>query len=339
MIRVGILGATGYTALELIKLLLRHPEVRITALTTRQESRPRVSEVHPALTGRLDLRLEPWSAAEVAEQADCLFCCLPHTASAAVVSEFLDLGKSVVDFSADYRLNDVGTYEKWYDVTHPDPERVGSVVYGLPELFRDAIREAKVVANPGCFPTSAILGLAPLVEERLIENECIVVDAKTGVSGGGRNPKPALHFPECNEGVAAYGVGTHRHMPEIDDVLARACNASVNVVFTPHLIPMDRGILATMYARPIRGVSQESLNELYRTYYDREPFVRIVDRPLSTKHTSGTNYCDISIRIVRGVVIVMSAQERNLAIGLTHSNSGAYWLPARLNPPACLIGG
>lgn len=307
MIRVGILGATGYTAFELIRLLLRHPEVEITTLTTRQESRPHVSDIHPALTGRLDLHLEKLTAAEVADRTDCIFCCLPHTASAEVVSEYLALGKRVVDFSADYRLNDVGTYEKWYGVTHPDPERVGSVVYGLPELFREQIKGAQVVANPGCFPTSAILGLAPLVEERLIENESIVVDAKTGVSGGGRNPKPALHFPECNEGVSAYGVGTHRHMPEIDEILARACNASVNVVFTPHLIPMDRGILATMYARPVRSVSQESVVELYRSAYGREPFVRIVDRDISTKHTSGTNYCDISVRVVRGVVIVMSA--------------------------------
>lgn len=307
MIRVGVLGATGYTALELLQLLVRHPEVQVTKLTTRQEDAPHVAQVHPRLAGRLDLTLVNEGPEQIADEVDCVFCCLPHTASAEVAMKFLQWNKKVVDFSADYRLDDVSTYESWYKAVHPDPDRVGRVVYGLPELFREEIRNADLVANPGCFPTSAILGLAPLVDERLIETEGIIVDAKTGVSGGGRIPKPNFHFPECNESITAYGVGTHRHMPEIDQVLSRACDTSVNVVFTPHLVPMDRGILSTIYARPEKSVSQENLLEMYREYYRDEPFVRVVDDVPATKHTSHTNFCDITVRVVRGMVIVVSA--------------------------------
>ena len=244
MIRTAILGATGYTARELLGLLLRHPEVEVTALTTRQEHRPHVAEVHPSLRGRLDLHLENLSPGQVAERADCVFGCLPHAASAAVVSELLDAGAKVVDFSADYRLDDPGVYSKWYEVEHPDPERMASTVYGLPELFRDSIRGADLVANPGCYPTAAILALAPLLKAGAISPRGIVIDAKSGVSGAGRSPKPTLHFPEANENLSPYGVGQHRHTPEIDLILSKWAAVETNVVFTPHLIPMDRGELS-----------------------------------------------------------------------------------------------
>lgn len=307
MIRVAILGARGYTALELIKLLLRHPEVEIVALSTRDDDRPHLSTVHPQLAGRLDLALENLPLAEVAARADCVFSCLPHGASATSVSELLQHGVKVVDFSADYRLSDAATYRQWYGVDHPDSERLGRTPYGLPELFREQLRQAQLVANPGCYPTSAVLAVAPLLRERLIDLETIVVDSKSGVSGAGREPKAHLHFPECNESVAAYGVGVHRHTPEIDLILGRVADAPLRVVFTPHLIPMDRGILTTAYAQPRETVTTEQLLSLYRDFYAREPFVRVTDRLPATKDVAHTNFCDVTAKEVRGRIVAFSA--------------------------------
>lgn len=306
MIRVGILGASGYSALELMKLLLRHPEVRITALTTRQTDARPVGEVHPSLADRLDLALENLSAAEVAERADCVFCCLPHGASAAAVAELLPRGKKVIDLSADYRLNRVDEYEQWYTTEHPDPARLPTTVYGLPEIYRERIQSADLVANPGCYPTSAILALAPLLRAGAILPRGIIIDSKSGVSGGGREPKPAFHYPECNESVSAYGVGTHRHMPEIDQVLSDVADAEVRVVFTPHLIPMDRGILSTCYAEPTGEFTEPSLLRIFEEFYADEPFVRISKNLPATKHVSHTNFCNITVRSVRGRVVAIS---------------------------------
>jgi N-acetyl-gamma-glutamyl-phosphate reductase len=307
MIRVAIFGASGYSALELIKLLLRHPEVEITTLTTRQTDARHVSEVHPALANRLELRLENLSTGQVAERADCVFCCLPHGASAAAVAEFLPRRKRVIDLSADYRLNDPAEYAKWYGIEHPDPQRIEEAVYGLPELYRDQIKTASLIANPGCYPTSAILALAPLLRAGAISPDGIIIDSKSGVSGAGREPRSHLHFPECNESVSAYGVGTHRHMPEIDQVLSNVTGSTVRVVFTPHLIPMDRGILTTCYAEPTGEVSDDSLLAILQGFYAREPFVRVSKSLPGTKHVAGTNFCDITARNLRGRVVVISA--------------------------------
>ena len=307
MIRVAILGASGYSALELIRLLLRHPEAKITALTTRQSDARHVGEVHPSLAGRLDLRLENLSPVQIAERADAVFCCLPHGASAAAVVELLPAGKKVIDLSADYRLNDPAEYKQWYGVDHPDAARMAKTVYGLPELYRSEIKKAQLVANPGCYPTSAILALAPLLKAGAISPEGIVIDSKSGVSGAGRDPKPQFHYPECNESVSAYGVGTHRHMPEIDQVLSDSAGAQVRVVFTPHLIPMDRGILSTCYAQPTRELFTESALAILRDYYKDEPFVRVSDQLPATKQVSNSNFCDITARAVRGRVVVISA--------------------------------
>jgi N-acetyl-gamma-glutamyl-phosphate reductase len=307
MIRVGILGASGYSALELMKLLLRHPEVQITALTTRQPESRSVGDVHPSLAERLDLALENLTPAQVAEQADCVFCCLPHGASASAVADLLPRGKKVIDLSADYRLNNPAEYKQWYAVEHPDPSRMSETVYGLPEIYREQIQAASLVANPGCYPTSAILALAPLLRAGAILPRGIIVDSKSGVSGGGREPKPAFHYPECNESVSAYGVGTHRHMPEIDQVLTDVADADVKVVFTPHLIPMDRGIFSTCYAEPTGEFNESSLLGILEDFYADEPFVRVSKTLPATKHVSGTNFCDISVRSVRGRVVVLSA--------------------------------
>ncbi|MCO6043364.1 N-acetyl-gamma-glutamyl-phosphate reductase [Aeoliella sp. ICT_H6.2] len=304
--RVAILGASGYTGLELIRLLLRHPEVEITALGTRQEENPHVSEVHPQLTGQLDLRLEPLTAEQLAERADSVFCCLPHAASAEAVAQLMEHELDVVDLSADYRLRDKDVYEKWYGVTHPDAGRLPSAVYGLPELYRNQIKASHLVANPGCYPTSAILALYPLLKAGLISPAGINIDSKSGVSGGGRTPKPAFHYPECNESLMAYGVGAHRHMPEIDQMLTEAAGESVEVLFTPHLVPMDRGILSTCYATPVGDVDTEGLMACLRETYADEPFVDVVDKPPTTKHVAFTNRCHLTARVVRGRALVIS---------------------------------
>lgn len=307
MVRVGILGATGYTALELMKILLRHPDVEITTLTSRQEDRPHIATVHPQLAGRVDLHLEDLAPGAVVERADCVFCCLPHAASAKVVAEYLDKGTRVVDFSADYRLDDVATYSDWYGGRHPDADRVGTVVYGLPEFFGDAIPEAQLVANPGCFPTSAILAAAPFVKLGLVDPGDIIIDAKTGISGAGRSPKLTTHYPECNESISAYNVGRHRHTPEIDQILRRIVGRDFEVIFTPHLAPMDRGILSTVYLRPTGETTEEELLDQLRNFYCEMPFVRVVEHLPATKDTSGTNFCDLTVRLVRGRVIVISS--------------------------------
>jgi len=306
MVRVGILGATGYTALELIKLLLRHPEVEITTLTSRQTGHPPISSIHPQLTGRLDLPLENLEAMAAAERVDCLFSCLPHAASAEAIAPVVNGGTRVVDFSADYRLTDLETYETWYQTTHPDPTRIGKVVYGLPELFRKQIIGADLVANPGCYPTSAILAMAPLLQDGLVEPSDLIFDSKSGVSGAGRTPKLTTHFPECNEGVSAYGIGSHRHTPEIAQVLGQFIGREIGVVFSPHLIPMDRGILTTAYARPTRQTTPGELMSALRAFYETSPFVHVVDHLPSTKDCAGTNNCHITARMVGERVITVS---------------------------------
>ncbi|MBN2577827.1 MAG: N-acetyl-gamma-glutamyl-phosphate reductase [Pirellulales bacterium] len=306
MTRIAILGATGYTALELIKILLRHPEAEIVAVTSRQEGQPHVAMIHPTLSGRLDLRLEDLSPAEVAARAECVFSCLPHGASATVVPALLEGGARVVDFSADYRLTDLDSYAEWYGQKHADPVRVGKVPYGLPELFRAAIPDAPLVANPGCYPTCAILALAPLLKAKLVDPQSIIVDSKSGVSGAGRTLKLITHYPECNESIAAYNVGRHRHTPEIEQILSVAAGDGVEVIFTPHLVPMDRGILTTTYSQPATKLTEEKLMQTLREFYAEEPFVRVVDHLPATKDSMNTNFCDVTARIVRGRVVTIS---------------------------------
>ncbi|MCA9268104.1 MAG: N-acetyl-gamma-glutamyl-phosphate reductase [Planctomycetales bacterium] len=311
-IRVGILGATGYTAFELMRLLLKHPEAQITALTTRSQDRPHVASVHPMLAGSLDLPLENLTAAEVAERADFVFSCLPHAASAEAVAPLIDAGRKVVDFSADYRLNDLETYRTWYEHEHPDPGRVGSTVYGLPELFRDAIRPAQLIANPGCYTSTAILALAPLLSAGLIAADDIIVDAKSGVSGAGRSPKLNMLYCETNESISAYGVGKHRHTPEMEQVLSDVSGQPVQILFTPHLTPMDRGILATIYARPQAGATAAQVMSALAEAYRGEPFVRVVENLPATKHVAGTNLFHVTARMVKDRVVVIAALDNLL---------------------------
>ncbi len=306
MLKVAILGATGYTALELIKILLNHPEVEITALTSRQEGSPHIHAVHPSLFGRLDLPCEDLTPAQAAERAEFVFCALPHGASMRAIPELLAGGCRVVDLSADYRLSDPGVYEQWYGQVHTDPTRLGSTVYGLPELGTERIAEAELIANPGCYTSTSILALAPLLCGKYIKPNGICIDAKSGVSGAGRSPKLTAHYPECNESVTAYSVGRHRHTPEIDQILSQACGQDVRVVFIPHLIPMDRGILCTIYTRPKKKATEDELLQTMREFYAGKPFVRVVEHLPATKDTTGTNFCDVTVRISREQLIVLA---------------------------------
>lgn len=313
MIRVAIQGGTGYTALELLRILLRHPQVEITAVTSRTEAGP-VSSVHPSLAGRLDLSFTNDSPEVLGEKADVCFCCLPHRASMEAIPSLLAAGLKVIDLSADYRLSDPAVYEQWYGHVHVDPTRLGATVYGLPELFAREIPQQSLIANPGCYTSTSILALAPLLIARLIEPNGIIVDAKSGVSGAGRTVKVETLFSECNESFSAYGVGNHRHTPEIEQVLSRASGQQVEIIFTPHLVPMDRGILATIYATPARELTQDEVLQTLRDYYADKPFVTVVDHLPRTKDVAWTNYCQITARVVRGKVLIFSVLD-NLVKG------------------------
>jgi N-acetyl-gamma-glutamyl-phosphate reductase len=315
MVKVAILGGSGYTAAELIKILLRHSGAEITAVTSRQEDTPLVSELHPSLTGRINLRCEPFDADRlVARGVQCAFGCLPHGVSMSTLPALLARGVRVIDLSADYRLRDPNMYAQWYGESHEDLANLTQAVYGLPEVYAEEIPSAQLIANPGCYPQTAILGLAPLVAGKYIELKSIIVDSKSGVSGAGRTPKLMTHFPECNESVAAYQVGQHRHTPEIEQALGDVAGEPVEVIFTPHLIPMDRGIFTTIYATPHRPLTQAQLLELYRHYYAKAPFVRVVDHLPATKNTLGSNFLDLTVRVVRGKIIVLACED-NLVRG------------------------
>jgi N-acetyl-gamma-glutamyl-phosphate reductase len=312
---VAVVGASGYASRELIRILLGHPGARITVATSRQDEAPRLDGLHPSLIGRIDLTCEPFDAGRIAERAKVAFLALPHTASLAVVPALRAHGVRVIDLSADYRLTDAQVYADWYGHAHTDAEGLRRAVYGLPELYREAIPPADLIANPGCYTSTSILALAPLIAEDRIERTGIIIDAKSGVSGAGRSPKLTTHFPECNESLSAYNVGKHRHTPEIDQVLTdvgrrgqEPGGGPVEVIFTPHLVPMDRGIFATIYATPRAGEkpTEHDLLDLYRRYYERCPFIRVVGHLPATKDSAFTNFCDITLRVVRGRILILA---------------------------------
>ncbi|QEG40108.1 N-acetyl-gamma-glutamyl-phosphate reductase [Roseimaritima ulvae] len=288
MIRVGVVGATGYTAFEAIRLINRHPQATVTAVTSRKDVGTPISDVHRALTGQLDLSLSLADPQQLGADCDVVLCCLPHAASAETVRALSEQDLRVIDLSADFRLRSAAVYERWYATEHPWPERLGEVAYGLPELFAEEIADARLVANPGCYPTSAILPLAPLLKAGVIETD-IIVDSKSGVSGAGRTPKLANLYCEANESIAAYSVGKHRHQPEVVDVLDRFAGVQTDVLFTPHLTPMDRGILSTIYVQG-RELDAQRVKQLWQEAYAEAPFLHVVDSPPATKHVSGTNH-------------------------------------------------
>ena len=310
MTKIAILGGTGYTACELIKILLRHPRAEIIAVTSRDEKMPPVAESHPSLAGRIDLRMEPFDADRLkALGVECVFGCLPHGASMEAVQRLIQRDLRVVDLSADYRLRDPNVYAQWYGHSHHDVANLKHAVYGLPEIYGMHIRSAQLVANPGCYPQTGILGLAPLIAGKYVKFKDLIIDSKSGVSGAGRTPKLTTHFPECNESVVAYNVGQHRHTPEIEQALSDIAGEPIEVIFTPHLIPMDRGIFTTIYATPERPFPEAQLLEIYRDYYAKTPFVRVTKQIPATKDSAFTNFIDMTVRIVRGRVVVLVAED------------------------------
>jgi N-acetyl-gamma-glutamyl-phosphate reductase len=310
MTKIAIIGGSGYTAAELIKILLRHPGAEIVALTTRQEGTPPITELHPSLTGRISLRCEAFDADRlVARGVECAFGCLPHGVSMSTLPSLLERGIRVIDLSADYRLRDPNVYAQWYGHSHVDLAYLAQAVYGLPELYAEEIATAQLVANPGCYPQTAILGLAPLVAGNHIQLTDIVIDSKSGVSGAGRALKLSSLFVECNESVSAYAVGQHRHTPEIEQTLSEVADQTVEVIFTPHLIPMDRGIFSTIYAVPRRPMTQDQVLELFRDYYAQAPFLQIRNDLPASKDAWGTNFIHITARIVRGRLVILVCED------------------------------
>lgn len=294
-IKVAILGASGYTAAELARILLRHPGAEIVATTSRQEESTRFSQFHPSFFGQLDLLCTPFDPVDLKQKGvEIAFGCLPHGASQEAVGALVQQGIRVVDLSADFRLRTVEAHKKWYKEDHHHPQLLGEAVYGLPEVYRDKIIKARVVANPGCYPQTVQLGLAPLISKGLINPQSIIADSKSGVSGAGRSPKLGTLYVECNESFSAYQTGIHRHTPEMEQVLADVGGTQVKVFFSPHLVPMDRGIFSTIYGEPTQpDLTTEEARGIYREFYRGNPFVRIVDHLPATKYTAHTNFVDI----------------------------------------------
>jgi N-acetyl-gamma-glutamyl-phosphate reductase len=311
VVRVAVAGASGYTGVELLRFLVQHPAVRVTQLTADTSVHRPIADVFPSLRGFIDATCQALDPAKLAVEADVVFLALPHKASMAVGADLLQRGALVVDLSADYRLVNPDAYPAWYGTTHAAPQLLAEAVYGLPELHRDAIARARLVAVPGCYPTSAILGLAPLVADGLIDPDTIVIDSISGVSGAGRKPELPTHYAEANENLKAYGVGRHRHTPEIEQELSRLAGREITVSFTPHLAPLTRGILTTATASLSSRRSTAELLARYQRFYQERAFVRVLPEGVlpETKHVLHSNLCDIGLvsDARTGRVIVVSA--------------------------------
>jgi len=297
MTRVAVVGATGYAGAELVRILADHPQTELTVLTSRQYAGVRFDQVYPAMAGRLDIVCREYAPEQVCENADLVFMALPHKLPMAFVPDILKQGKKVVDLSADFRFNDGDLYESVYQ-PHTARELLGSTVYGLSEIYADQIKTADLVGNPGCYPTSVLLPLVPLLKQGLLEPATLIADSKSGVSGAGRSLALTTHYCEVNESFRAYKVAAHRHNPEMNAILSREAAEAVSITFVPHLVPMTRGMLTTIYATPASALTRQDIIDCYRKAYHRRPFVRLCpeDRLPNTLHVRGTNYCDIGFK-------------------------------------------
>ena len=305
--RAAIIGATGYTGLELIRILSRHPEVEITALTSERYAGQRYDRVYPAVGTIASRLLEPLNTEAIAPRADVIFTAVPHKEAMQVVPAFIKKKKKVIDLSADFRLSNKATYEKWYE-THTAPELLEKAVYGLPEINRKKIKKAQLVANPGCYPTSIILPLTPLLKNGLIDTGTIIADSKSGVSGAGRSLKTGSLFCEASESFKAYSILKHRHQPEIEEQLSSLCGKPVGITFAPHLLPMNRGMLSTIYVTLRSPLSSKALHDCLKSYYKNEPFVRILPEGTlpQTGWVRGSNYCDIGFALSGRRLVLVS---------------------------------
>jgi len=332
--RVAIAGASGYTGAELLRLLVQHPGVEVVALTAETHANQPISQVFPSLAGFVDLICRPLDPAALAAEAEFVFLALPHKTSMAVGADLVKRGVRVLDLSADFRLKDPAAYRTWYGFEHLAPSLLGEAVYGLPELHRGEIAAARLVAVPGCYPTGAILGFSPLLARGLADPETIVIDSISGVSGAGRKPELPTHFSEANESLKAYGVGKHRHTPEIEQELSGVAGRPVTVTFTPHLAPLTRGILTTITARLAGPRSTAELLGVYREFYRGRSFVRVLEegRLPETKHVLHSNLCDVGLvsDARTGRVIVVSAID-NLVKGASGQAVQCFNLMAGLD--------
>ncbi|MCR4442692.1 MAG: N-acetyl-gamma-glutamyl-phosphate reductase [Peptococcaceae bacterium] len=297
VINASIIGATGYTGQELVRLLCRHPGVKIAGLGTQTYAGRPLSDVYPHFRGIVDSACRAAEDPGLLEEADVIFLALPHGLSVPYVESALRLNKRVVDLGADFRLKRPGVYEEWYNKEGPAPAILNAAVYGLPEIYREEIKNARVVANPGCYPTAAVLALAPLIKHNLVDRNMIIIDSKSGVSGAGRSLSTNSLFAEVDGDFKAYGLPRHRHTPEIEQELAALAGEEIRVSFTPHLLPMTRGMLSTIYTVPHTHVDLKKIEQVYREFYSGEPFVRVLPagRVPQTKWVLGTNFCDIGL--------------------------------------------
>ena len=336
MIKAGIIGATGYAGAEIVRLLMGHPEAEIKWYGSRSYIDQRYADIYRNMFQIVEDVCKDDNLDKLAEEVDVIFTATPQGYCASVINEEILSKVKVIDLSADFRIKNVKTYEKWYGIEHKSPEYIKEAVYGLCEINREDIKKARLVANPGCYTTCSILSLYPLVKEGLIDPSTIIIDAKSGTSGAGRGAKLDNLFCEVNENMKAYGVATHRHTPEIEEQLGYAAGEEIVLNFTPHLVPMNRGILVTAYASLKEKVSYETVKAAYDKYYEKEKFVRVLDKDVcpQTKWVEGSNYVDVNFKIDErtGRVIVMGAldnlvkgaagqavQNMNLVFGLEES--------------------
>ncbi|HDH05968.1 MAG TPA: N-acetyl-gamma-glutamyl-phosphate reductase [Nitrospirae bacterium] len=324
MLKVAILGGSGYTGSELLRLLLNHPDVEVTAVTSERSSGLLIADTFLNFRNTA-LKFESLNLKTLIKKADLFFLCLPHRTSQDTVAFLHNAGKRVIDLSADYRLKSAKVYKEWYKIPHLFSPLLKKAVYGLPEIRRKKIKNASIVANPGCYPVSAILGLAPVMGEDFIDTNSIIIDSKSGTSGAGRSPAQPFMFCEVNESVKAYAVTVHRHTPEIEQELSYLSKKKIKIIFTPHLIPMDRGMLSTVYVRLKKKTALSTVQKVYKEFYSGEPFVRILKNGTypATKAVKGSNYCDISIfldnRSGKGQTLVIVSAIDNLLKGASGS--------------------
>ncbi len=318
MIKVGIIGSTGYAGQEIVRILLRHPEAKIVWYGSRSYIDKRYSEVFGNMFRLVEDVCKGENMQELADQVDVIFTATPQGLCGSLVNEEILSKVKIVDLSADFRIKDVDKYEKWYGILHESPDFIKEAVYGLCEINREDIKKARLIANPGCFPTCSVLSVYPLAKEGLIDMNTVIIDAKSGTSGAGRGAKVANLYCEVNESIKAYGVATHRHTPEIEDQLSYASGQDVVINFTPHLVPMNRGILVTAYASLTKDVTYDEVRSIYDKYYKDEYFVRVLDKDVcpETRWVEGSNFVDVSFKIdPRTNRIIMMGAIDNLVKG------------------------
>lgn len=318
MVRVGIIGSTGYAGAELVRLLLQHRDVEIKWYGSRSYIDKRYYEVFQNMFQLVDDKCLDDNMEELADRADVIFTATPQGLCASLVNESILNKVKIIDLSADFRIKDVAVYEKWYGIEHKSPQFIKEAVYGLPEINREMVKTARLIANPGCYPTCSFLSIYPLAKEGIIDMKSIIIDAKSGTSGAGRGAKVNNLYCEVNENIKAYGVLTHRHTPEIEEQLSYASGKEAEVIFTPHLVPMNRGILVTAYANLAKSVTYNEVKAIYDIYYNNERFVRVLDKDVcpETRWVEGSNYVDVNFKIDERTnrVVIMGAMD-NLVKG------------------------